>query len=74
MVGDFPQAWKLSYIVPIHKKGSRYKVTNYTPISILNHFAKLLDSIIASKISDYIFSNISVAQHGYLKNRSTVTN
>ena len=73
-VGAFPQAWKLSYILPIHKKGSRNEVTNYRPISILNHFAKLLDSIIATKISDYIFNDISLAQHGYLKNRSTVTN
>ena len=43
-------------------------------ISILNRFAKLFDSIIASKISDYTFADISASQHGYIKNRSTVTN
>ena len=75
----FPHAWKLSYTLPIHKNGSRNEVTNYRPISNLNHFPKLLYyytnyCILASVISDFVFLNISSSRHRYLKGRSISTN
>ena len=56
-----------NYISPIHEKSSRNEITNYRPISLLNYFAKLFDSTIASKILDYIFADLSASQRGYIK-------
>ena len=32
--GIFPEAWKLAYVCPVYKKGSRQNVRNYRPIYI----------------------------------------
>ena len=72
--GIFPTRWKYSFIRPIHKKGSRNEVCKYRPISILNQFAKIFDSIVATVLYDFVCSEISPAQHGYFKGKSTVSN
>lgn len=72
--GIFPNQWKFSYIQPIHKKGSINEISNYRPISILNQFPKLFDSIVAEVISEHVYSEIASSQHGYTKNRSTLSN
>jgi hypothetical protein len=38
----FPDKWKLLYVTPIFKAGSRYDVTNYRGIAILSAIAILL--------------------------------
>lgn len=73
-LGTFPQLWKRSFTQPVHKKGSRNEVENYRPISILNHFAKIFDSIVSSVISDFVLLSITNSQHGFIKGRSTTTN
>ena len=52
--GIFPTHWKSSFIQPIHKKGSRNEVCNYRPTLILNQFAKLFDSIVATVLFDFV--------------------
>ena len=48
--GYFPNCWKLVYITPIYKDGDRNKVVNYRPISLLNVFAKVFESLIKEKM------------------------
>ncbi|XP_063913256.1 uncharacterized protein LOC135129919 [Zophobas morio] len=36
----FPDKWKLSRILPIHKKGSTAEISEYRPIALINNFAK----------------------------------
>ena len=43
--GRFPEAFKLSEILPIYKAGSKTKVTNYRPIALLSAFSKLLEKM-----------------------------
>jgi hypothetical protein len=39
--GVFPDEWKLAKVKPLYKKGDRYNIQNYRPISIISVFAKL---------------------------------
>jgi hypothetical protein len=42
----FPDKWKLSYVTPIFKAGSRNDVTNYRGIAFLSAIAKLFELLI----------------------------
>lgn len=73
--GCLPEIWKLSTIIPYHKKGNRSYVQNYRPISLTSVACKLMESIITDQLSTYLRNNdlISCEQHGFLKKRSTCT-
>ena len=36
--GSLPQDWKSAHVTPIHKKGARYLVSNYRPVSLTSIF------------------------------------
>ena len=72
--GQFPSEWKRAFITPIHQDGDKHNVCNYRPISLLNVFAKLFESLIKEKILESMATHFSVNQHAYIKGRSTVTN
>ena len=40
--GTFPDIWKRSNIIPVHKKGDKQIVDNYRPVSLSSIFGKLL--------------------------------
>ena len=46
-----PEIWKKSLITPIYKKGNKNDIKNYRPISITSSIAKVLDSIMAKKLT-----------------------
>ena len=70
----FPTTLKESVISPIHKNGNKGNITNYRPISLLNILAKIFESILYSKIVTLVHNKISDCQHGFVSDRSTVTN
>ena len=70
----FPSIWKSSYIIPLHKSGSRNDVTNYRGIAKLSDIPKLFEHIISDQLSSSFANCISEQQHGFLKGRSIVTN
>jgi hypothetical protein len=73
--GIFPNCLKLSIIRPIHKKGSKEDVSNYRPISLIPTFSKIFESLILSQMLNFFTNNniLSNYQHGFRKNRSTIT-
>lgn len=73
-IGSFPSVWKISHIVPIHKKGSKIPVENYRGISILSAIPKMFECIVHNHLYRWVEPQISNCQHGFLKKRSTVTN
>lgn len=72
--GYFPIAWKNSYITPIFKKGDKCDIRNYRPVCIQSTIPKLFEKIILDKISFKLNGIITRFQHGFMKNRSTLTN
>jgi hypothetical protein len=69
-----PTLWKQAAVVPIFKKGNSTLVTNYRPITILNNFSKIFESIIHDQISFYFKFKPHPSQHGSIKSKSTATN
>ncbi|XP_063923769.1 uncharacterized protein LOC135137920 [Zophobas morio] len=66
--------WKLSKIIPVHKGKIRTAVENYRPVSILNNFAKIFESLIYKQLYFQVAASITERQHGFMSGRSTVTN
>lgn len=59
-------------ICPIFKnKGDRLKCENYRGISLLNHAAKIYESIIERRLRVYADQQLGPWQHGFRANRST---
>ena len=72
--GVFPEAWKVSSIVPIPKASDRANPTNYRPISLLAVISKMLERHFHSLISSYLSENHPLAniQWGFQAGKSTV--
>jgi len=71
---DFPHRWKESFVIPLHKKGSKLNACNYRGISKLSAIPKLFENIITPHLQHSCRSLISSCQHGFIKRRSTTTN
>ena len=65
-----PPIWKIHKITPVFKSGDKHSVANYRPISLLCSVSKVLERLIYDKIIDFVLPKISVAQFGFLRNRS----
>ena len=46
----YPDIWKRSNIMPVHKKNDKQLVKNYRPLSLLKIFEKSFEKIIFNKI------------------------
>ena len=72
--GIFPEIWKKSFIFPIFKDGGKSNAANYRPISIISTLAKIFESIVVKRLSEFFLRSIGIFQHGFIKRRSTLTN
>ena len=70
------EEWKLANVGPILKgKGSKTEVENYRPISLTNVFCELMETVVCTKILDYLDANnlLSYSQWGFRPGRSTLS-
>ena len=51
--GIFPSKWKSSFF-PIFKSGDKNNVENYRPICILSTIAKVFESIVIKRLTDFL--------------------
>jgi hypothetical protein len=71
--GCVPVEWKQANVLPIHKKNCVEPVTNYRPISLLSIVSKVLERCVFNNIYPFVHALINNVQHGFLRNRSCVT-
>ena len=50
----YPDIWKKSNIIPVHKKNYKQLVENYGPISLLPIFGKIFEKIIFNRIYNFL--------------------
>ena len=69
----FPKLMKIAEIIPLHKGDAKTNSTNYRPISLLPIFGKLLEKVIANRITKFFDKNNVITPHqfGFRKNHST---
>merc|ERR1712002_398567 len=73
--GKIPEIFKMAYISPIHKGGSKQDPECYRPVSLTLHIAKVFERVIKKKIEKYLVDNAKLnnGQHGSVQGRSTQT-
>jgi hypothetical protein len=71
--GKIPCQLKIARVIPIFKAGERTSMDNYRPISLLNSFSKIIEKIVANRVTEYLTSNhvLSNYQFGFRKQHST---
>lgn len=71
--GYFPNAWKFSNVTPIHKKDDRSVPSNYRPVSLLCHSAKVMERCIHKTLYNYINEHklLTPFQSGFIQGDST---
>ncbi len=74
--GIYPDAWKLSYIIPIYKSGDRNDPNNYRGITLANTTGKLFSIILNQRLKKYLDTNspLSDLQAGFRENFRTADN
>ena len=70
-----PEIFKLAYVTPIHKGGSRQKPEQYRPVSLTSHVMKVFERVIKKEILKHLIKNkkFNNGQHGFVPGRSTQT-
>ena len=68
--------WKYARVTPIYKgKGDKEVLSNYRPISVVSHLAKIVEKLVQNQFIAYLLSHnfITIEQSAFLSNHSTVT-
>jgi hypothetical protein len=60
-------------VKPLHKKGDKYNMTNYRPVSLLPIFPKVFETAMHSRLSHHLYTNNKLVpeQHAFRKGIST---
>ena len=71
--GIFPDAFKVSKVIPIFKKGDCSLMSIYRPISLLPTISKIFERVIHDQMYEYFnnFNLLAVQQYGFRKKHST---
>lgn len=71
--GEFPDILKIAKVTPVYKKGSKYDINNYRPISVLPVFSKIYEKVIKNRLLQHLNENgiLSPCQNGFLNGKST---
>ena len=71
--GIFPDALKISKVIPIHKEGATDDLNNYRPISLLSIFDKIIEKLMHLRLYSFLQTHniLFEKQFGFRKNSST---
>ena len=67
--GKYPQAMKISQVIPIHKRGPKDIVSNFRPISLQNQINKVFEKILYKRVYNYFekYNILTMHQYGFRK-------
>ena len=70
--GVFPDCLKKATIIPLYKKGDKFKMENYRPISLLPYLSKIFEKCLYARIYNFFttYDLFSHKQFGFLHNKS----
>ena len=68
---QWPQDWKRSVFVPIHKKGNSKGGSNYRTIALISHTSKVILKILQASLQQYMNHELPDVQAGFRKGRGT---
>ena len=73
--GKFPSDWKISKVVPMHKKHDKKSLANYRPVALLSVSGMVLEKIVSDQIEEYFEKNnlLGTFQFGFRKHKSTIS-
>ena len=71
----FPNSWKQSKVIPLHKKEEVTNPKNYRPVSLLPILSKVLERVIFEQMINYLENNklLHHSHHGFRASHSTLT-
>ena len=71
--GSHPDKLKIAKVIPIFKKGSKIKASNYRPISLLSNINKIFEKVMYSRLFTFIDGQNSFykLQYGFRAKHST---
>ena len=74
--GVLPVDWKTAVVVAIHKGGTETDVKHYRPVSLTSILCKCMEKLIRTHVCIHLQQHalLNSAQHGFMKNRSCLTN
>ena len=72
-IGQVPNEWKQTKVLPLFKSGNATELDNYRPISILPVLSKVLERVVHTQFIDYLESNrlFYKYQFGFRRQHST---
>ena len=72
--GVFPDTWKMSHIIPAHKKNDKRSVNNYRPVSLFPICGKVFERIIYNNVFLFLEDNklLTLNQSGFRPNDSCI--
>ena len=75
ITGKYPEALKISKVIPIHKNGDTSDLNNYRPISLLSIFNKIMEKLMHRQLYDFLQEHHILFQNqfGFRKNNSTTS-
>ena len=69
--GCYPTSWKESYIILLHKTGSKLDPSNYRGISLTSTLPKIFNAVLNERLNQLMESQLSNCQFGFRKNHRT---
>jgi len=68
-----PDRLKIAVVKPLHKKGDKFNISNYRPISLLPTFSKISEKAMYSRLNQNLYTNnrLIPEQYTFRKGMST---
>ena len=73
--GVVPDVFKMAYVAPVYKGGSKLNPANFRPVSLTSHVMKVFERVLKVQLVRHLVENdlLKNNQHGFIAGRSTQT-